>query len=233
VAAGFRFDDAALRVFARRDLPDAAAGALRAAVESERRRVVAEQSARSGGTPPDLAAMVVDGQRGAGPERIGHNSRILLDWNYLREAVGHCVKHLRDLGPVREGGWRNSIAVFVDDKETDPAAIAADATHAAVVVTVPYARRLEVGRDDSGGAFAVQVPQHFVERSMMALRADHSDLARWSFGYTDLSDGHALTVRWQHKRLFWKGGGFRKWSSRRHETHVRYPTIHIDEIQAA
>lgn len=228
-----KYDDRALRVFADRTLPRAAEDAMRAAVEDERRRVLAEQSARSGGIAPALADMVVDGKRGASASMIGHNSRVLLDWNYLREAVERCLEHLRDKGPIRGGGWRRSLLVLVDGRETEPHAIRPGDERAIVAVSAPYGRRLEVGKDKNGGPFAVQVQQHFVERAMIQLRSRHADLARWGFNYVDLAGNfreHRPHHRAGRKRVLTDA----QREQRAYENaNVRYPAIVIDEIQAA
>lgn len=142
-----------------------AAVARRHVVEVER-----QQSARSGGIVPDHI-MVVDGRTGAAPETVRPEGAILIRWHYLTEAVIRVVDYLEVNGPERSGEWKRSLTTYVDDTPVSrSAALPAGAQEAVVVARAEYSRRLEVGKDEKGGPFVVQVPQHFMEQAAIALR---------------------------------------------------------------
>jgi len=226
----FRNNGTRLDVVARDLLPDLAARRLREAVTEARTRVVAEQTARSGGIAPDLADMIVDGRRHADLAAVGHNSRVLLDWSYLAEAVIRTVEWLTEHGPERSGAWKRNVITLIEGDEIgrhDP--IPRLATSAVVVVAAPYARRLEVGNAADGSPFVVQVQQHFVEQSCMRLRAAHRSLATFDFNYFDLGgSGRRETGRKRHR-----GRSTRSAEARANDANVRFPGILIREHQAA
>lgn len=218
--------------------PEVLTAAFAAAVETEKQRVISEQTARSGGMAPELT-VVVDGRPGGSLAGIRHDSTVVLDWNYLREATDAAVHYLQIKGPIRSGDWRKSIVALINGEEWEiDKPIPANIQSAVVVVTVPYARRLEVGRTRNGRPFVVQVEQHFVEHVSMLLNQRLRDLATFTFGYIDLDNAHELTGQWRHRRVF-KRGQFSHFAATKRrrsgqvETHVRYPAIMIQEVQAA
>jgi hypothetical protein len=156
----------------------------------------------------------------------------VLDWNYLTEAVIKTVGYLRLHGPVLKGEWKNSIVCLINGHQQDPEEpIPSDTREATIAVTVPYARKLEVGRTQSGRAFSIQVPLHFVEHSMIKLRNQMRDLATFEFTYIDLAGAHINTSQaGTHRRDFRHGKA--RIASRRKDTTVRYPAIVIREIKA-
>lgn len=214
------------------DVQKTAQGMLANQVQAQMQRVKAEQSQRSGGFAPDLESMVVDGRRNASLAEIKASSRILLDWNYITEATIKTVEYLRLHGPEQSGEWKHSIVVLVNGHEHDPNdPIPSDTAMVQVVVTAPYARKLEVGRTESGRAFSIQVSQHFVEKSCIYLRRQMADLAQFTFGYANISGAHVLRSKaGTHRRNF--RSGRTRLGGKRHDTTVQYPAISISEIKA-
>jgi hypothetical protein len=214
-----------------KDVPNLARDAMLAAVIREKQRVISEQSQRAG-IAPTLETMIVDGQRNASESQIKGASHVTLDWNYLTEAVIRTVDYLRLHGPERSGAWKQSIITLIDGHEQPiDTPIPANAAQAIVVVTVPYSRKLEVGRTESGRPFSIQVPQHFVETACLRLRSEMRDLAKFTFQYTHLSGAHTLTLAGRHRRDF-RSGQARRGAIRHGETTVEYPSIRIDELKA-
>lgn len=151
--------------------PDAsrqfAAMARRHIAEVER-----QQAARSGGVVPDHTT-TVECREGATPEQVRPDGVILITWHYLTEAVIRTVTYLEENGPEHQGAWKASITAFVDDTAVPRTARLPTSTRTEAVVggcRADYARRLEVGKRDSGGPFVLQVPMHFVEQAAVALR---------------------------------------------------------------
>lgn len=220
--------------------PAVLTAAFDAAIETEKQRVLAEQTARSGGIAPELT-VVVDGRPGGSLAGIKPDSTVVLDWNYLREAVDATIHYLQIRGPIRSGDWRKSIVPLINGVEWDLSKpIPANIQSALVVVTVPYSRRLEVGRTKTGRKFVIQVPLNFVEHTATVLNDRLRDLAKFTFDYIDLDNAHELTEQWQHRRVFNRHtkafshfAATKRRRSGQIETHVRYPCIRIDEVQAA
>lgn len=210
-----------LRIFTGKMLPEQAKAALVAAAVREEARVKSEQSGRAGITPGLIR--IVDGARNGSVENVKPDGSILLDWNYLREAVVRTIKLLRQHGPQLKGDWKRWVQVEVNERLVDAGApFPPEATTAYVFVNVPYARRLEIGRDRKGGPFAVQVPQHFVERVVLKMAAgEMRDLARFKFTFVPTQ-----------RATGGKRGADRK-AANQAERQSRVPAIFIQEIQAA
>ena len=198
-----------------------------------------QQAARSGGVVPDYTT-TVDGRPGAAPEMVRPDGVILIAWHYLTEAVIRTVTYLDENGPERKGGWKASITTFVDDAAVPRTArLPSGATEAVVVVRADYARRLEVGKRDSGGPFVLQVPMHFVEQAAVALRPVLRPLG-WEprFTYVDVPDAFALSVEATRRRRFGRRGIITERAQRRVpggrdvESQVRYPSIVIRPLRA-
>lgn len=220
-----------------------ASAASQAIARAARERVALveqQQAARSGGTMPDHISYV-DGRQDSRFESVKPDGVILLQWHYLTEAVIRVVDHLLVAGPEQKGDWKDSVQTFVgDDLVPRSQRLPADATEATVVVRADYARRLEVGKRDSGGPFVLQVPMHFVEESSVALKPVLRRLG-WQprFTYVSLADGFGLSAAAMRRRHFGERGirtekSDRKIAgSRERETTVRYPAIVITKIRNA
>ncbi len=218
----------------------AASRRLAAMARAHIAEVERQQAARSGGVVPDHTT-TVDGRAGAAPEQVRPDGVILIAWHYLTEAVIRTVTYLEENGPERKGGWKASITTFVDDTAVPRTArLPAGATEAVVVVRADYARRLEVGKRDSGGPFVLQVPMHFVEQAAVALRPVLRPLG-WEprFTYVDVPDAFALSVEATRRRRFGQRGIVTERAQRRVpggrdvESQVRYPAIVLRPIRAA
>lgn len=188
-----------------------------------------KQSSRSGGIIPDHLT-IVDGRVGAAPESVKPDGVILLQWHYLTEAVIRTVTYLLDNGPDLTGAWKDSIVTYIDDAPmARNARLPASATEAVVAVTVPYARRLEVGRDAKGGPFAVQVEQHFVQQAAVALRPILRPLG-WEPRFTYIiigADPNAVRLT-RHNST--KG---ERRAQRAKDVRMRYPAIAVRKLRSA
>ena len=211
-AAQFRAMQETLTVTVPRANAEAARRMLADAAESERRRVIAAQSAR-GGIAPTLAT-VVDGRRGAALASVKPDGFILLEWGYVREVALVAITALRHAGPHVEGDWKNTLTVLADGAEVQPTAIPHMARQVLVIATQPYSRRLEIGRTSRGDPFVLQDDDYrLIERTAKRMASIYRQVARIDFTYVDLEGAHQLTNRGARAG---KGGG-----------QVRYPALRI------
>lgn len=209
-----------LRVFVKDKLPQQAQEALEQAALTHKAKVEAEQAARAGVKP--MVTAVVDGVRNAPLNTVKPNGVVLLDWNYLQEAVLVTVGYLRRHGPEIGGDWKRAISVEVGERWVDPTApIPKDATEAFVFVNVPYARRLEIGKKNDGSPFVVQVEWHFIEKTVLKLRASMKSLATFDFAWAPM----------EHADAAFRARGTRRTRAGQ-ERAMRVPGIRIREIQA-
>ena len=180
----------------------------------ERDRVVTQQRARSGLAPQ--YRHIVDGLEGAPLTTVTPDGVIVFAWQYLAEIVRDTYEALVRRSPRDSGTYIAGLIILVDGREAGIETIDADTREVRIVASVPYARRLEVGKRKAGGAFVLQVPSHIVEETAIVARRLAGNLASFSFTYVNLSDAYALRRRSGHRR---RAG--------RVQTDVRYPAILI------
>jgi hypothetical protein len=96
---------------------------------------------------------------------------------------------------------------------------------------VPYARRLEVGKDLKGRPWVKQVAPHIVEATAIVGKRKFGDLANVSYSYVDLTGAWGLSPAGMTPRHFergrWRYGKTPRTRFGMLETHVRYPAILI------
>ena len=191
------------------------ASALLARVAAgERDRVLTQQRARSGLVPQ--YRQIVDGVEGAPLTTVNPGGVIVFAWQYFAEIVRDTHEALVRRSPRDSGAYIAGLIILIDGREAGIETIDAETREVRIVASVPYARRLEVGKRKSGGAFVLQVPSHIVEESAIVARRLAGNLASFSFTYVDLSDAYSLRRRSGHRR---RAG--------RVQTDVRYPAILI------
>lgn len=181
-----------LRVQVPRQNAEAARTLLAETAEAERARVLREQRNRAGVTPS--TAHAVDGRRGADFRSVRPDGMILLEFGYVREIAARAAEELIKAGPRNSGAWAAGIVVLVNDAETEPGAeIPHDAANVALVSTVPYARKLEIGHTKDGFPFILDDEDYrLVERTAQRLRSIYAGLADVRFNYIDLEGAWKL-----------------------------------------
>jgi hypothetical protein len=180
--------------------------------EDVQARIVAQGTARGGVAP--TAAQVVDGRRGAPLESVRADGRILLEFGYVREIALAVLEALRQARPRDQGDWANGLVILSDGVEVEAAQIPHMARAVKVVATVPYARRLEIGKTRRGDPFVLDDGDYqLVERTAKRMRRIYRAVADVDFTYVDLRD--AYQVRNASARRG-RGGG-----------QVRYPAASI------
>jgi hypothetical protein len=167
----------------------AAAKALLAqTAQQEKARVIAQQTAR-GGIAPTLS-QIVDQVRGAPLSAVRPDGTILLEWGYVREVALVAIAALRQAGPRVTGEWANSLVVLADDAQVAPEAIPHAARWVHVGATVPYARRLEIGRTRRGDPFVLDDDDYrLIERTAMRMKSRYARVAAIKFTYLQLQGG--------------------------------------------
>ena len=134
---------------------EAAIAGLREATIKARQEVIMRETNRGGVAP--LCQMVIDGVANAPLTAIKPNSLIVLLWSYLPEVALKTFEALRQRSPRVTGRYIAGLLPFVDGEPSDLRAITLDTKEVRIVSSVPYARRLEVGKTKSGRAWVQQV----------------------------------------------------------------------------
>jgi hypothetical protein len=190
-----------------------------ATARAEEARVLREQTARSGGIAPTLTR-IVDGKRGAAYEAVGDKGLIILEWKYLREIAAVAMRKLKARAPEQRGDYKRGLKVFAGNAEAtlSAAGIPLGVQRITVVATVPYSRRLEVGKSKDGSPFVVQVPPHMVAETAAFLAKDYAGVARIRFTYEDVEGPGGTRSR--------PSTGNRR-ADRKRDVALRYPAIQV------
>lgn len=204
---------------------DGARRAMVATAYAEEARVIREQRARSGGIAPTLTRLV-DGRRGAAYETVRENGVIILQWRYLREIAAVAMARLKARAPETSGDYKRGLKVFADDAEATLSArgIPESTRRVTMVATVPYARRLEIGKREGGGAFVIQVAPHIVAETAQFLARDYRGVATIRFVYEDVQGPAAGRSRAAATRAASRAD---RRSARAQEVAMRFPAIRV------
>lgn len=213
---------------------EVAIDALRTQVGENILRVMGTERARSGGIAP-IPTVVIDGKQDAPLTDIKPNSLIVILWNYMPEVAAKTFIALQQRSPRRSGRYVEGLLTYVDGEPSGLQAITRNTKEVRFVASVPYARRLEVGKDNEGRSFVKVVAPHIVEETAMVARRMFADLASITYDYVDLANPHNLTPGGMHRRHFEKG----KWRTEstprtkrgQLESHVQYPAILIRPLE--
>lgn len=125
-----------------------------------------------------LAGVALPGRREADPD--------VLAW---------IARELRDRSPVVSGAYRDAHTLFGDGRMIMAAEDITSNTEVpqakeySFTNTMPYARKIEFGKTESGRDFVVQVPNRIYERVAQAARAEFEGLADISFEMRSVIDG--------------------------------------------
>lgn len=161
-----------LEVFVNKTTEEGLAAFHRAAAQ-EKERVVETQRQRSGFAPN--TTVVADGIRNApitSAKRV-----VVIEYFYWKEIAFEAIRMLEGRGPRRTGRYLESVKVFVDGTETNPAQIPEHFSELVIAPTVPYSRRLEVGKRADGRPFVVQVQPKIVDSVTRQLKGRYGNVA--------------------------------------------------------
>lgn len=199
-------------------------------VDIERRRVLSEQTGRAGGIAP-LLRVVVDNKADPTLASVEANSRVVLAWNYMPEVGIKTYQALVERSPKQTGDYIAGLLTFIDGEPAGLNTITFDTQEVRIVASVPYARRLEIGKDKLGKPFVKQVAPHIVEETTYVARRIYGDLALFAYQYVELTGAFALSAKGQMPRHFengkWRYGRTPRTRQGQLETDVRYPAILI------
>lgn len=113
---------------------------------------------------------------------------IVYRYRYLRSVIQTALDELRRASPVVSGDYVRSHTLFIDGVPVDRVPLTLPRnTEIMISNPVPYARRLEVGKTESGRAFVIQVAPKIYERvAKSKLIPKYRNVAKITFGYVTL-----------------------------------------------
>lgn len=154
-------------------------------------RIMNEQKARAG-IAPDFDAYA--NQPGKPVEAVILPGPIVYRYRYLREIVLVALHELEGASPVVSGDYQRGHTLFVNGTPIeDPLEYVFKARDEIMIVnTVPYARKIEVGKTKSGRSFVMQVPDRIYQRVGDKLKTRYRNLGRVSVQFVNLSTAYRL-----------------------------------------
>lgn len=138
----------------------------------------------------------VDGHRGAPLRSVNPDKGVIVfEFELLQDVLGWIMATLVERSPRRSGKYRNSHRLFADGREIALTKDVSPSVEYSFVNTVPYARKLELGRTESGRDFLVSVPNYIYLRTAREARARFSNIARISFTFRGIAGSRMITGR--------------------------------------
>lgn len=182
-----------------------------------------------GRLPPKT--ITVDGRRGAALETVKPSGGLIVaEWELFGEVLAWIGQTLRDRSPRVSGDYRNGHTLFADGVETVVGADVPEADVYTFINLVPYARKLEVGKTESGRDFLIQVPNRIYERTYRDAKSRFGNQAKITFGYETQTGAYRLKFD-QRSRHFRDGKAV--YSSRQRPDRVAGSAVSVPAIKVS
>lgn len=167
---------------------DNAADLLKELAVTTDREIRTEQKGRRGIEP--FMALVVDSKPATDLSSVKASSTVVELFDYRSEIVLACFQECRARAPFVSGAYRDGFFAIVDDRRYAPLVVPtpaalAEATTVVVTNSVPYARRLEVGKTKDGGWFVFRADPHIIEAASLVVKAEFGGVARIRFNWME------------------------------------------------
>ena len=231
MAVKTRIDSVAadINLFVSRDLSPA--GQSRAIAEFARGAIAeADQTNRRilGRIPP--RTVTVDGRQGGQLDSVRPSGgTIIAEWEIVSDVLIWIGDTLRARSPIVSGDYRDGWTLLADGRTIEEGQQVPHAEVYTFVNVVPYARRIEVGKTESGRDFVIQVPNRIAERTAKDAAARFGNIARIRSVWINLQGAYTLRHD-QASRSF--AGGVLRISKRQRLDRVKgsvitYPAITV------
>jgi len=152
----------------------------------------------------------VDGRRGAALDGVNPDrGKIVFEFELVNDVLQWIMAALIERSPHRSGNYIRGHRLFADGREITPVGEAPIAAEYSISNMVPYARKLEIGKTQSGRDFLISVPNRIYERTAKDARARFGNVANIGFTYRGMVAGGYVGGRAGNK------------------SKIRYPTITV------
>lgn len=183
------------------------------------------------GTSP-ARTVTVDGRVGAAMDSVRPSGgSIIVEWDVVADVLIWIAQTLEDRSPSVSGDYKRGHTLFADGVEVVASASVPPAEEYVFINVVPYSRRLEVGKTESGRDFLIQVPNRIYERTAKDAKARFKNIKIQS-RFVSLNSSYKLKFN-QASRHF--KGGRAIYSSRQRPDRVAgsaitYPAIIVSQL---
>jgi hypothetical protein len=181
------------------------------------------------------ASRIEDGP--LGKLALGINDAVELYFDHRREVAEQTWLELRAQSPVDTGNYMESFVLYVNHEAVgqpnEGYRLIVPGARVEIINVMPYARRLEVGKQRDGSPFVVQTPPGMVERSVSIMqKGRYRKLADVFFTFADLSDAainKGTLVGTRYVNNLGKTVVRRNDKDRRAGTRITYPMVILGE----
>lgn len=134
-----------------------------------------------GRVPPKT--ITVDGRRDADLESVNPDHGIIIaEWRLVEDVLAWIYKMLQERSPVLSGRYRSSHKFYADSAQANPSKPPI-ASEYIFLNPLPYSRKIEIGKTESGRDFVIHVPNRIYERTANDAQAKFGNIARIRFSY--------------------------------------------------
>jgi hypothetical protein len=153
-------------------------------------KIMREATERDGAVPSWTAFGDVAGRPIEQAKKV-----IVFQYYYVRGIILAILRALQDESPVDSGAYRRSHQLYIDGHAVGPNTVIKPGQDVMIANSVPYARRLEVGKTAAGRDFLISKPNRIYERVGKMLASRYRNAAKITFGYVTLPGAHAVKGR--------------------------------------
>jgi len=166
-----------------------------AAFASDRIAKADEINRRALGTVPPKT-VTVDGREGAALASVNPDHGVIIaEWQFTRDVLEWIRITLMDRSPVGPSGrYRNYHFLYADNVEVAQGEDPPKAEEYIFLNPLPYTRKIEIGKTESGRDFVISVPNRIYERTANDAQARFGNVAKIRFIYSSLGDVGATPI---------------------------------------
>jgi hypothetical protein len=169
--------------------PEARSKRVAAFAQKEIDAADAQNRSVLGAVPPKT--ITVDGKQGVPIESVNPDrGTIIAEWSLVGDVLLWIYSELVARSPVVSGAYQRGHTLYADESKADPVNPPL-ASEYAFANTVPYARKIEIGKTESGRDFVIQVPNRIYERTAADAQKRFGNIATVRFSYRDGGTGAA------------------------------------------
>ncbi|MCS3690950.1 hypothetical protein [Bradyrhizobium elkanii] len=136
--------------------------------------------------------VTVDGRQGAPLESVNpDHGTIIAEWRLIGDVLLWIYSTLLARSPVVSGDYQRGHTLYADGAKVDPVQPPMLAGEYVYSNIVPYSRKIEIGKTESGRDFVIQVPNRIYERTADDASKRFGNIAKIRFTYRDAASGAA------------------------------------------
>jgi hypothetical protein len=141
-----------------------------------------------GRVPP--FTVTVDGREGAPLDSVNPDGgSIIVEFELVGDVLTWIAQTLVDRSPRVSGDYIHGHTLYADGIEVDPFSVIPSASVYVFTNSVPYSRKIEIGKTEAGRNFVIQVENRIYQRTADDAKSKYGNIAKIRFTYQPLIGG--------------------------------------------